>query len=540
MAANAEIPHEPDERHFQIAQAAADRLAAQLDGNGLKAEQVRLGRHEDLVHELPGLMDVMLKPELATNQLKGKAPRGETLRNKEEVFTRAQGDVKTLVKDANVQAELNAELDRDAGQGFGKPDYKQALGAAKNEFCTVEQCPHCKGETTLPCKLCSASGNMPCQLCAASGMMQCPQCLGTGRQMGHDGAQNQCPRCFGRFQIQCTECLGARELRCTACAGSGNINCAECGRSGHWTHLYQATYSGVGHFTLNRELIPKEILEIVDEIGVRAIAVDGHAEIFRMLAEPKDESVCFAYIARLPTARVEFSVAGKTVPATVAGLHAKLMEIEPILDKIIKPGINALFKLSKGPMASEALIDTACKYKIIRQALGGLMDGSKRAVYVRITKEYPAILSEKYAKALVKYAEVALHAVAALPRKRGLAIGTVASALLYAAYFMSPARALLLHAALQADKAKFMPAVDGFIWLLGLIAAYFSIRIMAGRALKAILPDTVQGTKGKALPPAGPLAYWAPPLTLLAFVAVAFFAPDKASWVAHILSRLHK
>ncbi|MBI1215737.1 MAG: hypothetical protein GC185_07960 [Alphaproteobacteria bacterium] len=539
MADSTELPDQPDERHFEIAQNAAERLARQLDGNGLKAEQVRLGRHETLVHELPGQMIVALKPDIATAELKGKTPRGEVLRTRDEVMARAEGDVEGYLADANVHAELQQEMDRDAGRGFGKPDYRQALQCARNEFSIVDKCSRCNGETTLDCNQCGHTGHVPCPQCNTVGTVQCPICYGTGQQDAPGGGKMDCKRCFGKRLVTCPNCQGQRQMRCLNCNGLGQVNCVDCGRSGYATHLFQVSYHAECGFQLERQFIPQEVQEVVDALGVRNIATEGHAEIFRMNPQIENNRIVFPFTAVLPTARADFQVAGKTYPATVAGLHSRLLEIEPMMDKLIKPGINALFKLSKGPMASEALIDAACRYKVIRFALSGLMGHSKRQIYARITKEYPAILTEKYAKATVQYSEVAMLAIAAAPRKRGFIIGAVIAGALDAGWYLGPLRAQAVAAMTAAGKAAQVPAADGAVWLAGFLATFFTIKVLAGRALKDLLPENVKNEQKQGLPPAGALGYWALPLTAAVWLALAFFAHPHPGWIDMILDKLH-
>ena len=200
----------------------------------------------------------------------------------------------------------------------------------------------------------------------------------------------------------------------------------------------------------------------------------------------------------------------------------------------IKPGINALFKLSKGPMATEALVDQACKYRLIRHTLSALSHQSKKQVYQQLKREYPVGLSDKYANAAVKYAGVAVLTLSKGPRKKGLLVGTLLAAVLSAAYFMVPLRGPLLTMMAQKGMQKHMLGVDLIVWALGWVAAVMVIKFMAAAALKKILPDTAQTGKG-GLPSAGNEGMLAIATSFAAWVACAAAAPVKPDWILAIL-----
>src|SRR5690606_6275358 len=101
------------------------------------------------------------------------------------------------------------------------------------------------------------------------------------------------------------------------------------------------------------------------------------------------------YVAFFPTATAEVSIEGRFFPLEVAGLQGSIVGIEPLMDKMVKPGINALFKLSKGPMAAAALVATACKFRMLREVIAGLAHHPKGYVYKKLLRDYPLVLSDK-------------------------------------------------------------------------------------------------------------------------------------------------
>src|SRR5690606_24655366 len=205
-------------------------------------------------------------------------------------------------------------------------------------------------------------------------------------------------------------------------------------------HVFDAHFVAKATFALDRAIIPPEVLEVVDILGVKQLATEGHAEVLKLMPEVAQDKLLIPFVALLPIAQVEFTLEGKAHPAVIAGLNGRIVEIEPLMDKLIKPGISALMKLSKGPMAVSALMSTACRFKAIRQILAGTAHHSKGHVYKKAVKEYPLVMSESYAKAAVNYAYQAVLALSEGPRWKGFAAGTVLSTGISAAYFLTNIR----------------------------------------------------------------------------------------------------
>ncbi len=528
-----QLPAASVEVHLAIGQKAAGILGGWVDGNGLKAAQVRLVRHDTQIHQLPGAIIAGLKPEMATSQVKGRAPRGQVLASQAEVHSHTDGLIQALLDGQDVQREILQALGQTPQQGFGMEPLALILHATKKEFSVIDMCLKCNGATFLPCTLCNATGATPCVTCSGQGFTPCQICFGTGRTQDHHGAYLPCLRCQGIGKIQCHFCQGHKQLVCTICQGQGKTGCTECGLSGFLTHVYQIVYKAECLFELDRQQIPPEVLKIIDVLGIRQLASEGHAEIFWLPPEVREKHIFIPFIACLPVAAAEFSIEGKSYPALVAGLQGRIVQIDPLLDAIVKPGITALMKLSKGPLAAQALIDTACKYKLIRQVMNSLTRYSKKTAYQKLVREYPVILSDKYARAAVRYADMALHSIGSGPRYKGLLAGTVLGGLLAAGYYMTHFRAVVLAAMQQRNLGQDIIVPDMAVWLLGFAAAVFVIKFMAASAFRKLLPETI--TTGKAgLPAAGMQGVWAFLTTFVVWLAVAAFAAEKPEWLAFV------
>ncbi len=71
-----QLPPESEPFHLSISQKAAEILGSYVDGNGMKADQIRLNRDETHIHRIPGSITVKLTTEKFKSTVKGKAARG--------------------------------------------------------------------------------------------------------------------------------------------------------------------------------------------------------------------------------------------------------------------------------------------------------------------------------------------------------------------------------------------------------------------------------------------------------------------------------
>ena len=534
------VPEQPSEQHFLIGQKAADRLGRLVDGNGLKAEQVRLSRHETLVHQLPGEVRIALKPDIIKGQLKGNRPHGIVCGSEAEVVGKADGLAQEFIATKDIQIELLQVLDKDPGRGWGMKPFHHPLAITRKEFSVVDQCTKCAGLTYYNCPMCHMTGALTCGGCNGQGMAQCPICFGQGAMQASDGGRVTCGRCAATGRVPCITCQGAKLLRCTTCAGQGKIGCTECDRSGYWTHIFDMSFHAEAEFDLDRQQVPPDVLAVVDRLGIRELATIGHAEIFRLIQNPEPKHLSIPFVAFLPLCNAEFSIEGKIYPSGVAGLTGRIMGIDPVLDPVLKPGINALFKLSKGPLAAEALVDQACKFRALRQVITGLSHHSKKQVYQMLVKEYPLVISDKFLKAAIKYADIGVLALSKGPRIKGLLIGTAVATLLYAGYYIGPVRGIVNEQLAAELMARHILLVDVVVWAAGYLLTWLAIKHMAKGALEKMLPGEVVDTSDKGLPAAGAQGWHAVGTTLLAWAACAFAAVAKPLWVLMVLKLLQR
>jgi hypothetical protein len=528
------LPAEPEDRHFLIAETAAKKLAVMADGNGLKADQIRLVRHDTGVHQIPGSLTVKLKPDVKITELKGNVPQGLVLGSKEDILSHIEAAAEELFKSADIQRDILKIVATDAGHGWGLKTIRIPLPSTAKDYSNIDKCLKCAGQGTLGCLDCNGSCIMQCQGCFGQGAAACTVCFGAGSFQKADGTRQTCLKCTGQGKIICAQCNGNKTIPCKQCDATGQVGCTHCSAKGYWTHVYHVVYTAMLEFDLDRSRIPEGVQAIVDTIGLRPLAEEHHAQIFSLPPETHEKSLTVPLVAFLPIAEVEFAIAGKSSPATVAGLQGYLIKMEPFLDPYVKPGINALLKLSKGGAATRALLQTAEKYRLVKNALSEISHLPRKTVYQHLIRDYPHILSDKYAKGLIKYASEALLAIGKGPRLRGLALGTAISALLAAAYYFSGIRGVLLTLLLERGQGQHILLCDMAIWLTGYTVTIAAIKVLAAKTVARLLPSEHK----HFLQPAGDEGLYALFTTLIIWVSIAALAPIRPEWLISILKKL--
>ncbi len=502
------IPEEPGPAHFEIAKTAARVLGTIAEGNGMTADQLRVAKHETVVQRLAGDIFVEITPDPAHSQLKGRQTRGQVVGSKANAISDAKAAAEKFLGVERIQKEIIEMLHKRPARGWGEKAYKFKLTEKAQDYSVIDRCTACNG-----------TGSGTCTACNGHGSQDCVNCRGQGVVQRDDGSREGCGTCNGSGHV-----------RCSRCNSTGQINCGECDHSGYTTHIYHIGWQATADFVFERQGLPPEALKAVDALGVVALALDEHAEIFREAAVVRDHKLAIPFIAFLPLSAAEFSVGGKTWPAFVAGLRGYVLEIDPFLDPLVKPGIAALQKLSKGPMAAAALMETACKYRLLRSVLSGLSHHNRKWVYHKIIKDYPLVLSDKYARASIKYASTALMSLSNGPRRNGLIVGTILSAGISAFWFAGGGRVAAAPILAQQGLSQHMIGADIAVYLLCLGLSVLTIKLVAAAKLKKLLPESLQ-VKDSGLPPAGDMGAWAILTVAAVFLAAAVVGAPKPEWI---------
>lgn len=296
---------------------------------------------------------------------------------------------------------------------------------------------------------------------------------------------------------------------------------------------YIARYTAEARFTLWRQSADVVALAAAEKLGLSALADDSLGDVFIMpLAAdgPRLKADCAVF---LPVSKIEFSLEGRFFPAVAAGRHGQIVDMDPVLDRWLKPGIAALLKLSRGPLAVDALAATAFKYRLIRQTLQALLHQSRKAVYLQLQHDYPLGVSDRYLRACIKYSSGAFEALTRSNRRQSLTLALLTTAVICALFYLLGLRSMLITALGQTDTPAWL-ALDILLWGALSGVGILLIRRRAGLHLKLRLGTTQPPAQLPAAHQQGRLVII---YSALIFVVLAFVAPAKPVWAAVIIAQ---
>ena len=230
----------------------------------------------------------------------------------------------------------------------------------------------------------------------------------------------------------------------------------------------------------------------------------------------------------LPYSDTAFSIDSVEYPAFVMGFQGKVIDIDYFLDPLIKKGIIALKKITEGPMATDALIEKATSYRIIRNVLSQCNHKSKKFILRKLLHDYPLGLSEKYAKAAIVNADLALKKITQKPRYIGLGVNAGLTAIVSYLWLFQNIRGKIL-ANIPEAMTHLSPLADFVPLLLIFILGQIMIKEFANKVLKKVSPE--DGEVQLKMPKSNFFTILSGAIIVMIFIIIASIAPIKPDWL---------
>lgn len=554
--------HLPEQGVPDLAETAAKHIGEWVTGNGLTATDVRVTQKKQDVFAFDIPVSLQLTPTVIESRSAGKSTTGTQCASKQEMQTKIAALKTQNLADPKTVVLAGEYLQKAPLLGWGgKQRFPlKELGA---DFTCHETCPKCHGKKQSPCSTCKGKGQTPCMDCKGFGKTSCLRCMGLGELPGAGNTKIECPECFGKKQAVCRECRGLKYLPCPKCRGAKYAGCTECNKTGTVSLHNSVAFEAYTDMSLSTAHMPAEIRDLIEATGGAAkLATETHAAISLVMPDPDAlEALTAAYAAQqatrqtaqptaaqptaaqstaaqppqaelhyhveIPYGRAEFSIGGKRYDAQLAGYQSCILQIDDFLDPQVKPGIAALQKIVKGPMATETLMKTALKLRLVKEVFSHTGDMTKKKLLNHIKTLYPRGLSDKYAKACVVFADQAIKSLTDKPRKIGAAVGSAVATALAGAWFFAGLRDMVLTPETPANEQMIYDfSLAGALALL----AYFTVRFFGASALKKIMSFQGAGGGKQALPPAGLSGALAVTLVLIGFFSMALLMPEPPAW----------
>lgn len=560
--------YNPEQGVPDLAETAGKHIASWVAGNGLQATDVKVTDKQQDVYSFEVGVDLEFIPIVVEKREHGKSSSGLVCESKMDMQKNIE-EIKTQdLETQEVMGLVGAKIKQSPLQGWGLKQ-KLPLKEIGAEFIYHETCPQCKGKKKESCSKCTGKGKIACFNCKGFGLMECFSCNGAGTITGPDGTQKECSKCHGKRKSKCIECQGKKFMICDMCRGSKYQNCKSCSQTGYHTVRNHVSFETRVSTTVQTENFPPAVFALWEATGEKTFVADKHAQAMLLAPDevvvspteaphpaPQEEHAAMPgqvlpeqeqappsapvqgdvdlrlrYHVEVPYGHAEFAIGEKRYESDLAGYQSWLVKIEDFIDPLVKQGIGALQKIVKGPMAQSSLIDKALKYRLVKDVFSQTGKTSKGGLLKYLKVTYPRGLSDKYAKACIHYADLAIKALTEKPRMIGMGIGIAVSCAVFAVWFFAGLRTKALASLAEPDHM----IADLGLAVVFSVAAYFTVRIFAKSALKKLLAFQAAGRDVKqSLPPAGNQGLYAIAASLLAFAVMAFLTPEQPAWFAEI------
>lgn len=505
------------------------KLMDMVKGNGIDPKDVRVSDHQQNLIEMVGNLEITFQTKLKETKVKGIPQQGEEVASTEAVHSKIAEIKAQMIEDPVIELGIKEQIEKTPGRGWGLDGRKIAIDKEESVFYTKGPCHGCNGSTKVNCSGCSGAGSAPCGTCHGQGKTVCQQCNGARSVMTPDGQQAPCRKCAQTGMVTCMTCAGKKQILCSSCQGAKIVACETCGQTGILSNSYFVNYHAETKFTPDYTDIPIELVDKIDKVDHKNLVKDHYAEIDNIVyfAETEELKLINTYHIVIPYGDMVYSLDSTEYPAFVMGFEGKILEIDYFLDPLLKPGVLALKKITEGPMATDALIEKATSYRIIRQVLRQANHKSKKFVLRKLLHDYPLGLSEKYAKAAIVNADRALKKITQKPRFIGMAISAVLTAGLSYGWLFQNMRGKMLEK-IPEQQAHLAHLIDAAPLLGIFILSQIIITFMANNVLKKVSPE--EEDVDLRMPKSHFLTGVNAVSILVIFLMIASIAPTKPDW----------
>lgn len=517
------------------------KIRAACAGNGIKPDSVRLGRFEPVLVTFNAKIHLKLRASIQNSRTAGKK-QGEVCLGYNDVHTKLETYLSTVMKNDDVQAAVKAALKARKDFGFGI-DKKDILPLREHDrtWLWYENCTTCQGDGRMTCQRCNGGRQEQCYKCHGHMRIPCVHCRSTGKVNLQNREQN-CTYCQGRGQAPCDLCRQSGRIQCRTCRARGDVPCQVCNTSGWFTHSTQASIALHPDFSYEREGLPEDVLPMIDRhasaLVIKKTIEAGPSADFEVR---EDRSLILPYTARFPYGTLNFVIGEKPMRPLLFGFTAEFLRIPDFLENYLSAGMAELegAAAAKGNIA--ARLSRASRYRFFAMASYFAAKFSAKKTAENLRKKYPFGVSQIYIEKTATLADAATRGLTRFPRYASMIVGLALNAALFGGYFAGSVRNMIV------------PAVPN-IWLMACLdvallgaACFLPIALsqyVARTAVhKALGPALLEEKKRGLTPKPGKTVYWSAGLTLLLFIAGIELAAHSTpalspSWYAYAKARI--
>lgn len=527
-----------------------------VSGNQYDPEAVKLLGFEGEVLQFQAETTLRIATKLSKKTQSGRTKGPVQVANQAAADEGVRKEYLKLSEDRDMTRKIREVVLNRNDKGFAQDGLVVSLPFWRKDFVYYEPCKSCNAKGTILCQRCAGKGMEVCTLCHGSGMAICPQCRGGQQIVGPQGTKIPCPTCHGRGRASCRQCNQTGRVQCRVCRTKGVTTCTTC--QGHaWTSQIQIVeIEARASFDYPRDALPEKVAAMV-EARRDKISEDAEIHVSQFAPEDPEEektqekvqqtgggqaivySIPIRYEVILPYAHIEYEIAGKSYYTFLFGTKGRLSHVSPFLDDLIKNGARKLSDAAERRGDVAANLQAAAEYRTVKEAIvsAALYPLGKAA---RKVKALNALgLSNEKIKELVVTADRALKNITDKPRQMGMALSVAGMTALFAAYFLSPLRGMLVG---MIANGAFHVAADFLV--LG-AAVYLSAVVMqmsAGGAMRKALHGIVPPERMRRMTPKlGNKGLWTGLIVVAAFFVMMEIARQTGAnapeWYAGFMAR---
>lgn len=403
----------------RLADQTLTRLRQLAAGNGLLPENISVIAAEEATYQVEAQLVLIALFESEAASFSGQ-PRTrkaisqanfsalqQTLEQRRQQFQAGMDWVDDAIK----------ELKKEKGFGWGHNGARLTLPQHCVTLAATENCPTCRGTSTLPCQECGGRRQIVCAQCGPyhnHGKEPCIYCNATG-YLYNDPAQ-PCRNCEGTRFILCRECRGRMTVNCPSCQGHGELACTPCDGKGKFTQEISITAGAEINFQLapNVEL-PTGLRRGMERIGLDKLP-ETYADIELLTPEAAPASATSAtqksppppnrlkLVAKIPYADLTVQLDQEQAKISVFGKKQRLFNVPPFLDASLTKARQDL----RAAAAGKASLTELLSVRALQDSLQLRMAGKIKADDLR--RLYPVGLSANAAAEIMSDMKKALAA----------------------------------------------------------------------------------------------------------------------------------
>ncbi len=521
----APVTEEKEEIDPALLEKALEDFRALIKGNGLKPDSLKLKGFEGEVINFEAYGIFKIEASINEKRVAGRE-RGEQSGSQTDAKQKINTMIETITLDREVKKLTVNLLEKRQDLGFGINNQLIKLERLNKKFVIHEPCPSCDASGKIVCKNCRGKKLITCVKCQGQRDIQCHNCHGAQFINSPQGERQQCTYCHGRGQISCELCRQSGEVSCPKCKATGRMVCHDCSSTGWHSHVFNVSLQAKGKFDFDRENLPEEVPALIDEYGPKMLT-EKHAQIRIIEDSRKDEEMdmrseadeyIVPYHVKLPWGDIGFSVKDKAIKGKLFGFNALLIDIPPLLEKIIGKSLRLLDQAAQGQGNVAVHIGNAIRARAIGETFLSTLSNPPPKALIIMQERYPYGIKETTLKKMITNAGAALKHLTKKPRQKGLGFGIAIAALFYMAYFMGPLRSLII-GKITTTLPDIIPD-SGAIIISGVIVTA-AIQINVSNALKRALDKLPsKSSKTKIAPKLQQSALWGFPAAMALFILI--------------------